>query len=185
MSENVYSRSSSASVMRFCAPRPAACDLLLAELGVHQQPDDLRVAPEAAAVRMVGRQVDAPGIGDEQHQLEPDRPLHGVDEVMVAVDVRHDAAAGLVLDVEVGPLPAGQLVEQVLPRTVGGDRHGVAEQDRADVAGQVRVLVELFGDGGRLGLHRAPVVAAVGMELQVRQMRAMPFEHPHRLDGRA
>ena len=63
--------------------RPAACcTSLLAEVGVHQQLDDLRVAPEAAAVGMVGGQEDAPRVVDEQQQLQPDRPLHGVDEVL-------------------------------------------------------------------------------------------------------
>ena len=158
--------------------------LPLAELDVHQQPQDLRIPPEAAAVRMVGGQVHAPRIVDEQQQLEPDRPLHGVHELVIAVDVRHDAAAGLVLDVEVAPLAPGQLVQQMLPRTIGGDRHRVAEQDGADVAGQVLVLEEFRGDGGRLGLHGAPVVPAVGMKLQVREVRAMALQHPHRFDRR-
>ena len=109
-SESVYSRSRSASVMRFCASAGSFAHFLLPELDVHQQPQDLRISPEAAAVGMVGGQVDAPRVVDEQQQLEPDRPLDGVDQVMVAVDVRHDAAAGLVLDVEVAPLAPGQLV---------------------------------------------------------------------------
>ena len=32
---------------------------------------------------------------------------------------------------------------------------------------------------GRFGAHRAPVVAAVGVELQVRQVRAVPFQDLH------
>ena len=130
--------------------------LTLAELDVHQQPDDLRIAPEAAAVRMVGRQVDPPRIVDEQQQLEPDRPLDGVDEVVIAVDVRHDPAAGLVLDVQVAPLAPGELGQQVLPRAVGGDRHRIAEQDGADVAGQVLVLDEFLGDLGRARISSSP-----------------------------
>ena len=121
-------------------------ELLAAEVGVHQQLDDLRVAPEGGAVGMVGGQVDAPGIVDEQQQLQPDGPLHGVDQVLFLVDVGDDAAAGLVLHVEVAPLAAGQLVEQVLPGAVGGDRHGVAEQHGAGVGGEVRMGVELLGD---------------------------------------
>ena len=62
------------------------------------------------------------------------------------VDVGDDAAAGLVLDVQVAPLAPGELVEQVLPRAVGGDRDGVAEEDRAGVGRQVRVRVEGLGD---------------------------------------
>ena len=94
---------------------------------------------------MIGRQVHAPGIVDEQQQLEADRPLDGIDQVMVAVDVRHDAAAGLVLDVEVAPLAAGQLVEKMLPRTVRRNRDRIPEQHSADVARQVLVLEELSG----------------------------------------
>ena len=58
--------------------------LLPAELGVHQELNDLRVAPERGPVGMVGREVDAPGIVDEQQQFQPDGPLHGVDEVLFA-----------------------------------------------------------------------------------------------------
>ena len=109
----------------------------------------------------------------------------GVDQTMIAVDVGHDPAAGLVLDVEIAPFAPGQLVEEVLPRTVGGDRHRVAEQDGADVARQVLVLEEFLGDGGRRGIHRVPVMSAVGMELQVREVSAVPLQHLHRLDRRA
>ena len=97
------------------------------------------IAPEGRAVGVVGGEVDPPGVVDEQQQLQPDGPLHGVDEVLLLVDVGDDAAAGLVLHVDVAPLAAGQLVEQVLPRAVGGDRHGVAEQHRAGVGRQVRL----------------------------------------------
>ena len=113
-------------------------DLLAAEVGVHQQLDDLRIAPERGPVGMVGRQEDPPRVVDEQQQFQADGPLHGVDEVLSLVGVGDDAAAGLVLDVEVAPLAAGELVEQVLPGAVGGDRDGVAEQDGAGVGGEVR-----------------------------------------------
>ena len=46
------------------------------------------------------------------------------------------------------------------------------------------MFVERLGHGGRAGPHRAPVVAAVGMKLQVRQVRPPPFQHLHRLDRR-
>ena len=118
-------------------------ELLAAEIRVHQQLDDFRVTPEGGAVGVVGGEVDAPGIVDEQQQLQPHGPLHGVDQVLLLVDVGDDAAAGLVLHVEVAPLAAGQLVEQVLPGAVGGDGHGVAEQHGAGVGREVRVGVEI------------------------------------------
>jgi hypothetical protein len=72
----------------------------------------------------------------------------------------------------------------VLPRAVGRDRHGVAEEHGADVARQVLVLHEFRGDGGGFRFHRAPVVAAVGMELEVGEMRSVALEHLHRFDRR-
>ena len=44
--------------------------------------------------------------------------------------------------------------------------------------------VEVFGHGDGLRTHRAPVVAAIGMELQMSQMVPMAFEHLHRLERR-
>ncbi len=87
---------------------------------------------------MIGRQEDAPRIVDQQQQFQADRPLHRIDEVAPFIGVRDDAAAGLVFDVEVAPLTAGELIEQMLPGSVGGDRDGVAEEDRAGVAGEIR-----------------------------------------------
>ena len=44
------------------------------------------------------------GILDEQEQLQPDRPLQRVDEALVAIAERHDAAAGVAFDVHRDPL---------------------------------------------------------------------------------
>ena len=158
--------------------------LRLAELGVHQHVDDLRIPPEAAAVGVIGREEDPPRIVDQQEELEPDRPLHGVHEIPILVHVRHDPAAGLVLDVEIPPLASGELVEQVLPRTVGCNRHRVAEEHGARIGRQIPVRAERVRDARRLGAHAAPVVAAVRMELQMREVRSMALQHLHRLDRR-
>ena len=81
ISESVYWRSRSREDDALLRLGRQLLDLLLPELGVHQQLDDLRVPPEAAAVGVIGRQEDPPGIVDEQQQLQSDRPLHGVDQV--------------------------------------------------------------------------------------------------------
>ena len=41
-------------------------DALAAEVCVHQQVDNLGIAPETGTVRMIGREENAPGIGDQQ-----------------------------------------------------------------------------------------------------------------------
>ena len=110
--------------------RPSASRAVAA---VHQQGDDLRVGEERAAVGVVGAQGDLPGVVDAQEPLQADRPLQGVDGVLVLVGDRHDAAAGLQLDVVAEPLPAGDPVEVLADRPVGRHARGLAEDDLADV----------------------------------------------------
>ncbi len=123
---------------------------------------------------MIGCEEDAPGVVDQQQELEADGPLHGVDHIASLVRIRDDAATGLVLDVKVAPLSAGELIEEVLPGTIGGDRHGVAEEDCTGVGGQIGMGVEILGERRCLRAHRVPIVAAVGMELQVRHVARDP-----------
>ena len=73
----------------------------------------------------------------------------------------------------------GQLIQEMLPGTVGGDRHRVAEQHGASIGGEVRLPVKGFGQPRRLGAHCAPVIAAIGVELQMREMGPPALEHIH------
>ena len=88
---------------------------------------------------MVRGQERRHGSSMSSNNSSPDGPLHGVDQVAPLVCVRDDAAAGFILDVEVAPLAPGELIEQVLPGAIRGDRHRVAEQHRAGIGGQVRL----------------------------------------------
>ena len=73
---------------------------------VHQQADDLRIGQERAAVGMVGAHHHAPGVFDQQVPLQPDRPLQRMDERLVPVLDRRDAAAGFHFGVAAEPLAA-------------------------------------------------------------------------------
>ena len=84
ISDSVYCRSMSRENDAVARLGRQLRDLLLAELDVHQQAHDLRIAPEAAAVGMIGRQKHLPRVLDEQQQLQPDGPLHGVDQIAIA-----------------------------------------------------------------------------------------------------
>ena len=55
-----------------------AADLLVAELAVHEQADEARIAEERAAVGVVGGQHEPPRVAAEQEQLEADAPLQRV-----------------------------------------------------------------------------------------------------------
>ena len=59
--------------------------LFRAKVSVHQQADDLWVRQKAATVRMIGAHYYLPWIVNQQVPLESDRPLHGVDEILVLV----------------------------------------------------------------------------------------------------
>ena len=131
---------------------------------------------------MIRRKVNAPGILDKEQQFQTGRELNGVDQVAGAIGVGNDAAAGFVLDVEIAPLASGELVEQMLPRAVGGDRHGVAEDDGAGVRREVRVRVEILGELRRLRAHRVPVVAAVGVVLGVGEVGSAAVEMLERVE---
>ena len=88
-------------------------ELLLAEFNVHQQPDDLRIPPEAGAVGVIRGQEHSPGIVDEQEQFQSDGPLHGIHQLARLVCVRDDPAPGLVLHIHIAPLAPAELMEQV------------------------------------------------------------------------
>ncbi len=72
----------------------------------------------------------------------------------------------------------------MLPGTVGGDRHRVAEQHGTGIGGHVRMCVEVLGQLRRFGLHRAPIVATVGVVLQMGQVGTVTLEMLHRLQRR-
>jgi len=75
---------------------------------------------------VIGRQRDAPGIVGQEHQLET--AAH-----CTALTSRRNGTRAaprrtrLALDVEVGPLAAGEAVQTVLRRRVGGERHRRSE----------------------------------------------------------
>ena len=65
---------------------------------------------------MIGGEHHPPWIRAQQKQLEADRPLQRRYRRLVLEGERHDAAAGLQLDVDVGPPPSAALVQQILDR---------------------------------------------------------------------
>ena len=104
--------------------------LPVAEVPVHQQPDEVRVAGKGRAVWMVGGEEYAPRVLHAQEQLQPDRPLQRVDEHTVAVTGRHHAAAGVALDVHAHPFVRVRVATVAeLRHAVAGCRHCLAEHD--------------------------------------------------------
>ena len=82
--------------------------------------NDFGIAPERSTIGMIRCQVDAPRIIDQKQQLQSNRPLHGVDQIFFTVDIGHNPTPGFILDIQVAPFSPGQLVQQVLPETIGG-----------------------------------------------------------------
>ena len=95
-------------------------------------------------------------------------------------DQRHDAAARLELDVDVGPPAAAALVEQVFDRGVGGDRHRRTEHHLAHVDAQLRMGVHVLDHlGSRPSSIRLPRLATIAVELQMGEMGAPAGQRVH------
>ena len=146
ISARLYCRSRSLSRRPFADSRRQGRDDLAAIGAVHQEADDLGVGEERSAVGMVSAHRDPPRIVDAEIPLQPDGPLPGVDQARVLVFDRRDAAAGLLLDVIAVPLRPVQPAQVIADRPVGGHPHRPAEDDLADVHGQVRMRVEVIGE---------------------------------------
>ena len=157
---------------------------VVAVAAVHQQADQLRIHREGRAIRMVGGEEDAPGILDQQEQLQPDRPLQRVDEIAVAVAERHQAAAALALDVHAEPLARlGEAAVAVLHHGVAGGGDGLAEHDLADIDADMLVAVHGLGDLGRARRELAVALGAVAVELHVGEVQRHALARAHGLQG--
>ena len=126
------------------------------------------------------------GSSREEEQLQPDRPLQRVRIDLVLIGERGDAAAGLVLGVGVHPLGPAEARDHVGERRVRRHARRLAEHHLADVGADVRVGVHVLGDllrPRRRVLARLAARLAVAVELDVRDMGAMAFGDPHRVQG--
>ena len=146
----------------------------------------MRIPVERSAVGMIGGEEDAPGIVDQQEQLQADRPLQRVDEALVAILERNDAAAGIALDVHHDPLlGVGRACVDELAHRVAGRRAGLAEHHLTDVDRDILVLAfTSFGDarGTRGELHVAFGIVAV--ELDVGEMDGQAIDAADRIERR-
>ena len=122
-------------------------ELAVAEVPVHQQPDQVRIAGERRTVRMVGGEEYAPRVLHAQEQFQSDCPLQRVDEDTVAVTERHHAAAGVALDVHAHPFVRVCVAAvAVLCHGVAGCRHSLPEHDLSHVHGDVLLPVDGLRD---------------------------------------
>ena len=99
ISYSVYSRVDRSAARQSLPPPVDAGQLLVAEAAVHQQPDQVRVGGERAAVGVVGGQEHAPRVPISRNSSRPIAHCSALTKFAVAVAERHDAAAGVALDV--------------------------------------------------------------------------------------
>ena len=134
---------------------------------------------------MIGRKKDLPRVLDQQQQFQTAGPLYGVDQIARPVGVGDDSATGFILDIEVTPFTAGEFVEQMLPGAIGGDCHGVSEEDRSGIGGNRRMRIEVFGKFSSGRADGLPAIATVGMVLRVGDVGSTALEMPERIEGSA
>ena len=145
----------------------------------------MRVEEERRAIRMVGREEDAPRIVEQEERLEPDHPLHGVNEALVAIAHRHHAAARVAFDVhDHGLLRARASRDGELAHRVARCGAGLAEQHLAHVDRDIRMLgrelAEPRGARGELLL----ALRAVAQELRMRHVDAQALRRADRVERR-
>ena len=101
---------------------------------------------------MIGGQEDAPGVLDQQEQLEPNRPLQRVDKIPVAISERHQTAATVAFDIHADPLVRHRLAAIAeLCLGIAGLRHGVAEHDLSDIEADIAFRVHGGSEPSRGG----------------------------------
>ena len=126
---------------------------------------------EGRAIGMIGGQEDAPGIADQEEELEADGPLQGIDEILVAIAEGHQAAAAVAFDIHADPLlRMGQHMIAVLRHGVAGSGDGLAEHDLADVQADMGIGVDRLGDAGGPGGEMPVALGAIAVELHMGEM---------------
>ena len=146
-----------------------------------------RVGEEVGAVGMIGGERRAPRVGEPQIPLQPDRPLPGMDQALLAVADRHHATAPGEMLIVAGPGNAGGVRQMGRRLGITRHRHGVAEQHLTNVERQAGLAVEYLGESLNPRPERVLVEVSPGVavELDVREMGPPPLKRPHRLLERA
>ena len=146
-----------------------------------------RVGEEVGAVGMIGGERRAPRVGESQIPLQPDRPLPGMDQALLAVADRHHATAPGEMLIVAGPGNAGGVRQMGRRLGIARHRHRVAEQHLTNVERQAGLAVEYLGEwlDPRPERVLVEVPPGVAVELDVREMGPPPLKRPHRLLERA
>ena len=135
---------------------------------------------------MIRAHHDAPGIFHQQVPLQADGPLQRMDQALVLVFDRRDAAARLHFGIARKPLALIDIAQVIAQRAVAGHAGGLTEHYLAYVDRDVRMLVHVVCqfDGARIERVLIAGAAAIAMELDVGQVAAVPLERFHCFEGR-
>ena len=107
-----------------------------------------------------------------------------MNQALLLVLDRHNAATRLLLDVGVIPLGAVDFLQQIAQRAIAGHARRRAKQHLTDVDRNIRMLVDIFHERPDLRVQTCLVIglAAVAVKLNVRQMSAAALQPPHRFE---
>ena len=164
---------------------PGEC--LAAKRLIAQELHEHGIGREMGTVGMVGRECDAPWVGDGEKPFEPDRPLPGMDQALFPVGDRQHAAAALQMQVVRHPGGARRLREMLRGGRVARHGHGVAEQDLPDVEREGVAGVEVLHERGDSRPKRTLVEITPGItvKLDVGEVGGQAVERAHRFEHRA
>ncbi len=71
-------------------------------VAAHDQRENFRIGREGRAIGMIGGEEYLPRIVDQHEQFKAAGPLHGIDEIVLPIEVGNDAAAIAVAVVDHG-----------------------------------------------------------------------------------
>ena len=151
---------------------------ILARASAHQPLDHLRIACERGSIGMVGGQEQAGRIGKTQQQFQSGCPLDGTGSVPGKIGKRQDIRATLALQLPADPGSAGDFLQCGQTAGIERDRQGCPEKHLANIAGDLWVILEALDNLLGRGSKVAVLVLSVGVELDMAQVGALPFQGP-------
>ncbi len=131
---------------------------------------------------MISGEEYTPRVIRQQEYFETNRPLQGIDEVLVLIFKRHHAAASIAFNIhDDGFFWAAMPCISKLTHVIARGGNSLAEENLTDICRNMFVFVDGLSNGRSARREFAITLSAVAMELDMRQMHGKAFGGAHGL----
>ena len=149
----------------------------------HDQRENLWIGRKRRAIWVIGREENPPWIVDSQEQFQSTGPLHGIDEIVLAIKIGNDAAAVAIAVVDHGFFWPRRFGAIELAQYIGRDGDRLPEHDLANIDSDIRRGVDGRGELGGGGRKAVATFGSVRVELQMREVQAFAPRGLNRREG--